>query len=124
MDPDRFDAWLADYGKAWERKERGDFCGLFAEDARYYWTPVEEPKAGRRGIGAAFSEAVAGQDGIRFSWELLDVTGARGIAHWRCRFRRVCSGRDVLLDGMLVAVFDEDGLCTDFREWWHSDEHP
>ena len=66
MDRDSFDAWLAAYGKAWEQKECDHFCDLFAVDARYYWTPVEEPKAGRTGIGTAFSEAVPGKTELSF----------------------------------------------------------
>ena len=117
-----FEAWMDRYGRAWETKDAGDFTRIFTPDAAYYWTPLEPPKPGREGIRAAFEAAVARQRDIRFSHEVLAVSGDTGVARWRCRFFRVPAGHEVRLDGVLTARLDRDGLCEEFREWWHSSE--
>lgn len=66
--------------------------------------------------------ATGGQEDVRFRAEALSASGDTGIARWRCSFRRRASGRTVDLDGILVARFDDAGLCTEFREWWHRAE--
>jgi hypothetical protein len=31
-------------------------------------------------------------------------------------------GKRLLLDGVFLVEFDEAGLCSRFREWWHREE--
>ncbi|MGB3703215.1 MAG: hypothetical protein WA997_18285 [Anaerolineales bacterium] len=45
-----------------------------------------------------------------------------GIAHWQSRFRQVDSGDPFELDGIQVAIFDDSGLCIDYKEWSHCRE--
>ena len=122
MDRTSLEAWLRAYGRAWENRDAGAFAALFAPDARYYWTPFEEPKLGQAGVAQAFENAVARQTDIRFEATVLKVEGAQGIAHWKCTFQRLGNDSTVRLDGVFVMQFDEHGLCTIFREWWHRDE--
>jgi hypothetical protein len=122
VDRHQLEAWLAEYGNAWQDKDSRAFVRLFAPDALYYWTPFEEPKRGRDVLTAAFDAAVARQASIRFSSAVLAVDGRRGIASWRCSFERVGTGRQVQLDGIFQMEFDDAGSCKVFREWWHSDE--
>jgi ketosteroid isomerase-like protein len=121
MDQDQFEHWLQAYGTAWAGKDTDAFVHLFTADCLYFWTPFGEPKRGHYGIGRAFSEAVARQDGIRFGSEVLSVDETGGIAHWWCTFTRKGTGRVVTLDGVLSVKW-ADGACSEFREWWHSDE--
>ena len=115
--------WLSEYGRAWESKEPDRFVTLFAEDVRYFWTPLEKPKQGRSAVGRAFEAAIAHQEAIQFAASVVGVFGRRAIAHWQCSFRRPGRDRDVHLDGVFMIDFDEDGNCDVFREWWHSDEN-
>ncbi len=122
MNLTQFDSWLRHYGRAWEEKDAKAFGRLFSEDARYYWTPLDAPKRGRGEICRAFDDAVATQQDIHFFHEVLSVTDAQGIARWKCRFQRRSTDADVRLDGVLTVRMGEDGLCREFREWWHSSE--
>lgn len=115
-------SWLCAYGRAWERKEKDAFANLFAPDARYYWTPFEEPKRGRKEVAQAFESAVAGQESISFRSTVLLADGRSSLAHWHCSFDRVPGGRRVELDGIFQMEFDAEGCCLVFREWWHSNE--
>lgn len=122
MDRSGLEAWLLEYGRAWERKDTERFVSLFAPAVRYFWTPFEGPKQGRAELAAAFGSAVARQEAIRFTGRVLAVTDVGGLAHWRCSFDRIGTGRRVSLDGVFEMEFDGAGQCRIFREWWHSDE--
>jgi hypothetical protein len=116
-----FEAWLRRYGAAWEARDPDAAGALFAADARYHWTPFQKPKRGPAAIAAAWREATSRQRDVRFSFEVLALDGPTGIARWRTRLARP-SGREIELDGVLLAEFDADARCRLFREWWHSSE--
>ena len=124
MNFEGFESWLRDYGTAWESKDTRGFTSLFTEDALYYWTPFGEPKRGHAGIAEAFRSAVARQQDIRFSYEILSFVPERGVARWWCLLKRPTTDREVQLDGIMMVIpdADEENLCKEFREWWHSDE--
>jgi hypothetical protein len=122
MGPTHLDNWLAAYGRAWQRRDAQAFAALFTPSVHYYWTPFEEPKVGRNAVAEAFEAAVVRQGDIRFTASALTRGDARGVAHWQCSFKRVGEDYTVRLDGMLVVEFADSGLCSLFREWWHSDE--
>lgn len=117
-----FDRWMRRYGLAWEARDGEAFCSLFSDDARYHWTPMDDPKCGQLEILAAFEDAVSRQSDIHFSHTVLAVTETGGIARWKCRFRRIPSATEVRIDGVLTARMTDHGLCREFREWWHSSE--
>jgi hypothetical protein len=118
-----FNKWLAAYGQAWEEGDVQKAADLFAEDAVYRETPFEEPLKGKDAIRAYWQDGAGStQEQVNFDYRILDVRRNEGIAHWQAKFRRVNSGNFVELDGILVAEFDDSGLCTDFQEWWHRRE--
>ena len=117
-----FEQWLKVYGEAWEDKNTEKFVGGFAPDAKYYWTPFEAPKEGSNGIGEAFKEAVASQEGINFDSQILHVDDEKGLCQWWCSFTRIATQQLINLDGIFLVKFNEKNLCTEFREWWHTDE--
>ena len=119
-----FRAWLDAYGRAWETHDPGATAGLYSEDALYYETPFDAPMRGLAAIHDYAAEAAGAQKDIRFSADVLAVSGETGIARWRASFTRVPSGVRVELDGTAAVTFDEAGLCREFREWWHRRESP
>jgi ketosteroid isomerase-like protein len=122
MNQKTFDRWLSDYGAAWEERDLEAAKQLFTPDALYYWTPFEEPKRGRAGIAEAWGEATSGQTNIHFRSEILAVEGDRAWCRWWCDFTRLATGVQVKLDGIFQCDFTAEGLCLEFREWWHAEE--
>lgn len=114
------EAWLDRYGRAWEAKDTAAFVGLFAAEASYHWTPYREPQRGRAELATAFEAAIARQRDIVFTHTIWSSSPA--VCHWHCEFLRVPGDRRVELDGVFHMTFDVHGVCTEFREWWHSDE--
>lgn len=116
------DRWLRDYGKAWEQASPRLASALFTEDCRYYETPFAEPAVGRDGVAGYWQAVPDSQTDITFRHEVLAIQGRTVIAHWSASFTRVPSGIRVKLDGVFVLEFDDAGLCSSLREWWHREE--
>ena len=117
-------AWLEQYRQAWETRDAGAAARLFADDAAYHETPFGTPARGKDGVRAYWSAATEHQRQVKFSYEVLSVTGDSCIAHWRAEYTRVPSGVQAWLDGVFVLEFETGGLCRTLREWWHRTEAP
>jgi len=122
MDHESFQAWLEAYGRAWESHDPDAVVGLYSDDLVYYETPFDEPMRGREGIRRYWAEAVAAQRDVKFSADVLAVSGDTGIARWTTSLTRVPSGVQVELDGIFLVTFGDAGRCREFREWWHRRE--
>jgi hypothetical protein len=124
MNQETFARWLAEYGAAWEGRDPEAAARLFTTDGLYYWTPFEEPKRGLPAIAEAWREATSGQKDIHFRSEILAVSEERAWCRWWCNYTRLASGVQVQLDGIFQCSFTAEGLCSEFREWWHAQETP
>jgi hypothetical protein len=124
------------YKAGWEGRDPAHFCSLFATDGEYHNTPF----AVQRGHPqlAAYWERIKLQEDIALNYDIL----GKGIAHWHVTYQvasedlfkiwAASTGTNLLarkpgdplprlvLDGMLVADFDTNGLCRVCRVWWHS----
>jgi hypothetical protein len=119
------DRWLGVYGRAWENKDVDGFVGCFTPDAVYFWGPSwDEPLRGHDQIRARTEQAIADQDRIEFGHETLAITpDGRGIARWWVSIEVPAAGT-VELEGIFLVTLDDEGLCTDFREWWNNRPRP
>lgn len=119
MDETELDAWLRRYGEAWEARDPDAAAVLFSEDAEYYETPFVAPARGPDGVRYYWANATGNQSDVAFSYEMICVSGDRGMASWSATFTRVSTGVKERLDGVFLLQFDGDGLCRELREWWH-----
>ena len=122
MTKDTFEQWLNIYGDSWETKNADKFVSCFTADAKYYRTPFDAPAQGKKGIAEAFSEEVSSQDGINFEYQVIDTDDERGICRWWCSFTRIATQQQINLDGIFLLKFGDDNHCSEFNEWWHTDE--
>ena len=120
----QFTEWLRSYQSAWEGRDAAAAASLFADDARYHWTPLVPPQKGPAEIAAAWDAAVSQQRDVRFTFAVFGVSGATGMATWRADFTRLPDQFKVRIEGVLSAEFAAAGKCRVFREWWHSAESP
>jgi hypothetical protein len=114
-----FTAWMDRYAQASEAGDARAAATLFAPDAEYRETPFDAPIVGQDAIYRYWAEAAPHFKDVRFAYEILAVTGDRGIALWRSDFVSVKSGSRGSLDGVFLVEFDAAGTCRTFREWWH-----
>ena len=115
-------AWLDSYKEAWEARDPEAAAALFSEDVEYYESPFGPPAKGRAGVRDYWANATRGQADVAFSYEVLAVSEARGMARWQATFTRLSSGASVHLDGVFLLEFNHEGLCRELREWWHRTE--
>jgi hypothetical protein len=114
-----FAAWLDRYKAAWEARDPTAAAGLFAEDASYHEMPFDPPIEGMEGIADYWTGAVAGQENILFTYEILACAGGEGLCHWHCAFSGIPGGEAIDLDGIFQCRFADPDRVVSFKEWWH-----
>src|SRR5262245_4505794 len=106
MTGSQLSGWLERYRRAWETRDADAVVALFTDTATYCETPFGAPIQGRGRIHAYWRAATDRQRDVKFSHEVLSVTGDTGIARWRAEFTREPSGLKVRLDGVFLLEFE------------------
>ncbi len=119
---DLFNSWLETYGKASRENDLQASADLFSLDAKYYETPFDEPMIGRDAIYQYWSQGAQRFKDKESSYEIISMEDNLGIARWQSQFTAINSGKRLRLDCLFLVEFDENGLCSVFREWWHISE--
>src|SRR5689334_1601674 len=121
MNEQNFRNWLDRYQRAWETRDFAIAETLFTADATYQETPFSEPFRGYEAIIQYGLSVNPRQVNIQFHYEILAVNNETGlgIAHWGVSFIQTPEMAKVTLDGIFVVRLNADGVCTEFREWWH-----
>ena len=115
-----FSDWQESYGRASREDDAAASAALFADNAEYYESPFHAAVAGRAAILKYWEEGAARFTDKHTSFEILAVSGNRGIARWRAQITDRQSGQPAALDCVFVVEFDATGHCRLFQEWWHS----
>ncbi|MCW2926261.1 MAG: hypothetical protein JWM86_229 [Thermoleophilia bacterium] len=111
-------AWLESFGEAWQWRD-GEAAGeLFTDDATYWWGPFERV-SGREAIVERWGALTADSGDVHFDFGVLGIEGPYAIAHWHAVVELDDRGGSDELDGMMCISIDQDGRCSEFREWWH-----
>ena len=107
-------AWIDRYVRAWETNDSAAIGELFAEDARYYPGPDEEPWRDRAGIVTGWLGAKDEPGNWTFRYNVIatanDLAFVRGWTHY------VEPPTD--FSNLWVMRFDAAGRCVEFTEWW------
>jgi uncharacterized protein (TIGR02246 family) len=134
------DIFMEKYRQAWQTSDEHLLASLFAEDGVYRNTPFAEQR-GREAIKAYWQRTKLQSD-IRLTYEVLHRSSHGGVAHWHTNYQvtsedlfriwAASTGTNLLarndgdplprlvLDGIAVVEFGANGLCQEFRIWWHS----
>jgi ketosteroid isomerase-like protein len=115
----KVESWLKGYEEAWETLDADKAAVLFTEDATYQEEPYKDPFQGRKGIHDYWTTVTADQKDVDFTFEVLSVMGNTGTAHWHSEFIQSSSGSTIILDGIFLLEFSQEGLCRSLKEWWH-----
>lgn len=134
------ETFMAGYKTAWENQDEHLLVTLFATDGIYRNTPFDA-QVGHEAIKQYWQRTKLTRD-IQLRYEIIHSEPSRGSAHWRTTYQvnseeifalwAKASGTNLIarqpgdplprliLDGMALAEFNPDGLCREFRIWWHS----
>ena len=123
MDHDALGRWLDSYREAWEKQNPDAAAALFSEHGTYAWGPFAPVLVGKQAIRHAWEVATQGnQSGIEFGYEPLSATeDGRNIARWWASMESTQTGDRVRMEGIFLITLTEEGLCSEFREWWNED---
>jgi len=132
--------FMQGYQRAWQTRDDALLASLFAPDGVYENTPFDA-QHGHEAI-RRYWDRVKLQDDIKVDYDLVADGERDGAAHWHVTYQVTSekmfamwaasagtgiparSPDDPLprleLDGMALATFGADGLCTRLRLWWHS----
>lgn len=112
--------WLEGYRMAWEGLDPDAAAALFSADSSYRDQPFAEPFHGPAGVHEYWSGVTATQEDVKFRFGTPVVFGQRAAVEWWVTMRN--GGADVTLAGEFLLHFDEHGLCSELREYWHFSE--
>jgi ketosteroid isomerase-like protein len=123
MHSDALHEWLTAYGRAWETRDPEAAAALFTEDIAYYEKPYTDPARGREGVRQYWDDAVSDHGAVSFSFEILAISDEQSFVRWLANLNRLSSGKRVMIDGIFILKFAENGLCRELREWWFYEEY-
>ncbi len=118
MTEKKFVRLMERYKRAWEEKNPDLAAELFADDIEYPETPFGPPACGRDGLKRYWTEAIADQTDIRFSWTNMFLEGDRGALEWECTYETKSTGARATLKGAMFFLFEGERIKR-FREYWH-----
>lgn len=113
MDYASVSSWIDDYFAAWATNNPSHVAGLFSPEAVYQTGPFSKPWRGRDEIVTRWT---AGRtELLRHTHNVLAIDGDHAVIRWNVVVET--KERPLEIDGILVLVFDDNGLCRERREW-------
>ena len=122
MTEEQLRVWLDAYASAFVGQDDDAAAALFADDATYQWGPFGELLRGRDEVQRKWAESFDPESEERFDYEVLAVTDEIGIARWMASSSRAARSQITRYEGIFAIRLGPDGRCTEFREWWNTQE--
>ena len=119
MDHASFQAWLDRYIDAWRSADPAAIGDLFSSDARYFYGPYRDPVVGRDAIVASWTSNPDAPGSWEAEYRPLAIDGAVAIATGESRYS---NGK--AYSNIFVCRFDDQGRCSEFREWFMERQTP
>jgi ketosteroid isomerase-like protein len=111
--------WLQDYVSAWKSYDAAAIGALFSENATYRFNPFDEPLQGRDAIVQDWLKNPDAPGSFNAEYKPLAVDGDVAVAQGRTQYFDG-DGKTVRseFDNIFVMRFDDEGMCTEFCEWY------
>ena len=122
MNCDRLDEWLIKLKNIWVDKNPEGLKELFPDKFMYFETPFEKPHTTKKDLINLWQDVPKSQDNTKFSYKIISFSHNLGIVHWNASFVRKGRNIKAYLDGIFQIQLDNDGLCTEFKQWWITKE--
>jgi ketosteroid isomerase-like protein len=113
-------AWSTGYERAWRHLDAEAVPNLYASDVVYRSHPLRDPHLGRDGVLAYTRQANAAEASPEPRFGTPTAAGrSAAIEYWATL---VEDGVPSTLAGCDILLFEDDGLVTEQREYWHLQE--
>ena len=123
MDKMQIEAWVESLLSSWQVEDievgahRAAAC--FSEAVAYQEMPFAETLHGQAEVRQYWLEMLSSQKDVSYSYDIVTWQDSKLVLNWRVNYREAESSEAVRLNGLSVGLFNETGLCYDWREWWH-----
>ena len=115
LDATRLLEWLDGYERLWRTGGTDQLSSLFADEAQYLKSPVEQPIAGLAAIATRWDETRDGpEESFTMTSEVVAVTGDTGVARVVVRYGDPVAQEYV---DLWVVRLDDSGRAVHFEEW-------
>ncbi len=113
-------AWLDRYVQAWKTYDPQMIGSLFSEQATYAYSPFDQdPLRGREAIVAGWLDNKDAPGTYDAHYEPIAVEGHVAVTNGRSvYFEADGKTPKKTYDNIFVLRFDDQGRCTEFREWF------
>ena len=119
LEPATVQRWLDAYVSAWKSCDPQAIGDLFSENAIYAYNPYSEPVHGRAAIVASWLEETDAPGTYDGHYEPIIIEGDRAVANGRSLyFEQDGTTFRAEWNNIFVLRFDDDGRCSEFREWY------
>jgi ketosteroid isomerase-like protein len=112
--------WAERYAAAWRAGDPDAAAALYSEDVVYRSHTFREPHRGRAGVREYSAQAYAAESGRDVWIGVAAAAGASAAVEYRTKFLTEDTWRT--LAGCALLSFDDGGLVTSSREYWHLEE--
>jgi ketosteroid isomerase-like protein len=106
--------WADAYRLAWETGDAAAAAALYRDDCVFRSAPFREPESPLAYVTRVFPEARS--DDVRFGEPVED--GDRAAVEWWAVFVER-DGEEQTIAGCSILRFDDQGLVTEARDYWH-----
>ena len=115
---DDFASWLERYIEAWRSADPAAIGDLFSEDVTYSQNGGQSSVVGREAVVEDWLEASYEPElAWEASYEPLAIEEELHVAVGSTRYMREGGVREEF-SNIFVCRFDDEGRCSDLREWW------
>jgi hypothetical protein len=112
-------AWLDAYVRAWKTYDPQAIGDLFSENATYAYSPFSEPIRGRAAIVASWLEEPDTPGTYDGHYEPIMIEDDSAVTNGRSLyFEQDGSTLRAEWNNIFVLHFDDEGRCTEYREWY------
>ena len=124
IDVDGLGAWLDRYVAAWESNDRATIESLFSEDATYFAEPYDPTYRGAAAIADVWLENPDAEGTWSASYKPLLAADDVGVGSGTSTYFDDQGGVDHVYHNVFVLRFDEQGRCSEYREWYMREPKP
>ena len=109
--------WIRGWKTGWEALDPAPIVATYAPDAIHRSMPLRAPEPG--GVAGYLARCFPDESDVSSRFEVWAASGAQALTIYVATLHDSAEGGDVTLAGCDVLRFDDDGLCTEQRDYWN-----
>jgi nuclear transport factor 2 (NTF2) superfamily protein len=109
--------WIRGWKTGWEALDPAPIVAAYAPGAIHRSTPLRAPEQG--GVAGYLARCFPDESEVSSRFEVWAASGAQALTVYVATLNDTAEGGDVTIAGCDMLRFDDDGLCTEQRDYWN-----